>query len=151
MLFFYPMWDSESQRIGKQKCTPLGYNLHGIAELLGFFGLILLVVVSVYLWVRHSLGILDKHQFWWMAIPFGTGIVAECLYLYSWRLADRKGFLYDYKTGETSWIEDGERQIFRWESNQASIGTPVERPISEIRSNQSADRKPVMHEQDGQT
>ncbi len=30
MLFINPMWDNESQRIGKQKCTPLGYRLHKI-------------------------------------------------------------------------------------------------------------------------
>jgi len=35
MLFIYPIWDNESQRIGKQKCTPLGYKLHGTAEGLG--------------------------------------------------------------------------------------------------------------------
>gem|GEM_PF-3837790 len=26
MFFVYPMWDNESQRIGKKKCTPLGYT-----------------------------------------------------------------------------------------------------------------------------
>ena len=52
MLFLYPMWDSESQRIGKKKCAPLGYRLNGIAELLGFIGLILLTAVAVYLKFR---------------------------------------------------------------------------------------------------
>ena len=33
MLFIHPMWDNESQRIGKQKCTPAGYALHVIAEM----------------------------------------------------------------------------------------------------------------------
>ena len=46
MLFIYPMWDNESQRIGKQKCTPKGYNLHVIAELLGFIGLLVVSVTS---------------------------------------------------------------------------------------------------------
>jgi 4-hydroxybenzoate polyprenyltransferase len=113
MLFIYPMWDSENQRIGKQKCTPLGYKLHGIAELLGFIGLVIFVIVCIYLWVRHSIGMFNTYQFWWMAIPIGIGIVAETLYVYSWRLAARKGFQYDYKTGEASWIDDGERQTLR--------------------------------------
>jgi hypothetical protein len=32
MLFINPMWNSETERIGKQRCTPLGYALHGISE-----------------------------------------------------------------------------------------------------------------------
>src|SRR5688572_13576293 len=33
MPFINPMWDSESERIGKQKCTRLGYALHEIPGL----------------------------------------------------------------------------------------------------------------------
>ena len=31
-MFINPMRDSESQRIGKQKCTPLGYRLHTASD-----------------------------------------------------------------------------------------------------------------------
>ncbi len=110
------MWDHESQRIGKQKCTPVGYELHGIAELLGFLGLLLFIIVCVYLLGRRSLGIFDIRQLWLMAIPFGMGLIAEFLYHYSWRLAIRKGFTYNYDTQEASWMEDGKKQTFKWES-----------------------------------
>jgi hypothetical protein len=120
MLFFYPMWDHESQRIGKQKCTPLGYKLHGIAEGLGFLGFFLLIILCAYLLYRHQVGTFNRHLFWLMAIPFGLGLIGEALYCYSWRLANRKGFHYDYKTQEASWIEDGERQTFKWKSGQSS-------------------------------
>lgn len=42
MLFIHPTWDHESQRIGKQKCIPVGYALHVIAGMIGFVGLLLL-------------------------------------------------------------------------------------------------------------
>lgn len=128
MLFIYPMWDHESQRIGKQKCTPLGYKLHGIAELLGFLGLFIFIIVCIYLWFRHGLGVFDKRQFWWMAIPFGIGLVAEFLYAYSWRLATRKGFHYNYDTCEASWMEDGKRLTFKWKSGQSPDANPVDIP-----------------------
>jgi hypothetical protein len=51
-----------------------------------------------------------------MAIPFGMGLIAEFLYNYSWRLAIRKGFTYNYDTQEASWMEDGQRRTFKWES-----------------------------------
>ncbi len=38
MLFIHPMWDNESERVGMQKCTPLGYRLHHTGEGVGFFG-----------------------------------------------------------------------------------------------------------------
>src|SRR5438105_3219039 len=35
MLFMHPMWDSESERLGKKHCTPAGYRLHVLAENIG--------------------------------------------------------------------------------------------------------------------
>jgi hypothetical protein len=32
MLFIHPMWDSETERLGKKACTPTGYALHGLAD-----------------------------------------------------------------------------------------------------------------------
>jgi hypothetical protein len=49
MLFINPMWDNEAERIGKQKCTPLGYALHAISDLIGFIAL-LLPRLSRYRW-----------------------------------------------------------------------------------------------------
>jgi hypothetical protein len=116
MLFIYPMWDNESQRIGKQKCTPMGYNLHVIAELLGFIGLLLLLGVCVHLGYRASCNSFDKSLYWELTIPFGFAIISRALYHFSWFLASRRGFEYDYDKREASWIENGERVTYRWKS-----------------------------------
>lgn len=47
MLFIHPMWDNESQRIGKRKCTPAVYALHAIAEMIGFAGLLIRIIAFV--------------------------------------------------------------------------------------------------------
>jgi hypothetical protein len=113
MLFIYPMWDNESQRVGKQKCTPLGYMLHGIGELLGFLGLLLLLGVCIYLGYRAFRGTFYTSLFWMLAVPIGLGATGEILYRYSWRLATRKGFEYDYEKCEASWLEDGQRRVYK--------------------------------------
>jgi len=112
MLFIYPMWDHESQRIGKQKCTPIGYMLHGIAELLGFIGLLLLFACGAYISYRLYAGTYHGSLFWLMAIPFVLGFIGQILYQISWRLAAKKGFHYDGVTCEASWTEDGQRQTY---------------------------------------
>jgi hypothetical protein len=114
MLFIYPMWDNESQRIGKQKCTPLGYALHGVAELLGFIGLLFLLGTAAYLAYRGFAGTFRVSLLWLLAVPFVLGVIGEGLYWYSWRLAAKKGFHYDYDTREASWVEDGRRRTFKW-------------------------------------
>lgn len=116
MLFIHPMWDNESQRIGKQKCTPLGYALHRIAELLGFFGLLLLLAVGAYLGYRALRGTFHTSLFWMLAVPLGLGAISEILYRYSWRLAAMRGFQYDYEKREASWLEDGQRRVYKWSS-----------------------------------
>jgi hypothetical protein len=123
MLFIHPMWDHESQRIGKQKCTPAGYALHGIADLLGFVGLILFLGLGAYLAFKRVAGGFRASLLWLLAIPFGVGLVSDVLYHYSWVLARRRGFTYDYDTSVASWDEDGKRITYKWEPNQASRRT----------------------------
>lgn len=113
MLFIYPMWDSESHRIGKQKCTPTGYAMQGFAELLGFVGLLLLFGTGLYLTYRGIVGTFRAHLLWLLAVPFGLGFISEMLYHYSWVLALRKGFQYDYERREASWIENGQRCSYK--------------------------------------
>jgi hypothetical protein len=124
MLFIHPMWDHESQRIGKQKCTPLGYTLHGIAEMLGFLGLLLLLGAGIYLGYRGFRGTFHTSLFWVLAAPFGLGATGELLYRYSWTLAAKKGFQYDYEKCEASWLEDGERRAYKWSANESLHSTP---------------------------
>ncbi|HVU62856.1 MAG TPA: hypothetical protein VHC70_02675 [Phycisphaerales bacterium] len=115
MLFIHPMWDNESQRIGKQKCTPFGYALHASADLIGFLGLILLLVTfGVWIW-KWMHGTFHTSTLWLLTIPLGVGTVSEVLYHLSWWLAVRRGWLYDWERREASWMENGTRITFKYE------------------------------------
>jgi hypothetical protein len=117
MLFVHPMWDNESERIGKQKCTPFGYALHGIADLLGIIGLFLLIGIAGYLVHRGIAGTFRPPLLCILMIPFSLGLVGNALFRLSWMLARRRGFEYDYVLREASWIENGRRVRYRYEQN----------------------------------
>ena len=112
------MWDDESQRIGMQMCTPLGYRLHVIAELLGFIGLLLLLGTGAYLGYKGIAGAFHTALLWLLAGPFGLDLIGDVLYRYSWVLAARKGFEYDYETREASWLEGGQQRVYKWKARQ---------------------------------
>lgn len=114
MLFIYPMWDNQSQRIGKQRCTPLGYTLHSIATQLGFIGLLLLFGTFIYLGFRGFTGSFNSSLYWLLTVPFGVGIIAQIMYLYSWNLAFKKGFEYDWDKREASWLENDTRITYNY-------------------------------------
>ena len=119
-MFIYPMWDNESQRIGKQKCTPWGYTLHVIAELLGFMGLLLVLGVGIYLGYRALSHSFHASLLWLLAVPFGLGLISQAMYQFSWVLASRRGFDYDYDKAEASWIENGEQMKYKWKREDSS-------------------------------
>ena len=114
MLFINPMWDNEAQRIGKQRCTRLGYTLHTVSDLIGFFALLLLFGTAAYLGYRSVVGTFDRNLLWLIAIPFGLAIVGSLLYRVSWMLAQRRGFHYDFESREASWVDDGQRRTYKF-------------------------------------
>ena len=116
MLFINPMWDNESERIGKQKCTRLGYSLHAISDLIGFVGLLLLLGTGAYLGYRGIAGTFHTRLLWLFAVPFALAFIGSALYRYSWMLAKKKGFRYDCDSREASWIENGQRQTYKWKA-----------------------------------
>jgi hypothetical protein len=116
MIFINPMWYNESERIGKQMCAPLGYKLHGISDGLGFLGLLLFVGTLAYLAYAGFTGSFHIRLLWLLTIPLGIGIIGSMLYRYSWTLADRKQWSYDYENREASWMEDGQRRTFKWKA-----------------------------------
>jgi hypothetical protein len=120
MMFIHPMWADESQRLGKQKCTPTGYVLHVVAELIGLLGLVFLFVVPAVLVWNWFVGTFQPTLWWLFAWPFGVGIFSEVLFQYSWWLALKRGFRYDYKQSEASWVEAGERRRFKYSDDPAS-------------------------------
>ena len=114
MLFINPMWDNESERIGKQKCSPLGYALHSISDLIGFVSLLLLLGTIAYLSFRGIAGTFRTTWLWLLVVPFALAFIGSALYHYSWVLVRKKGFRYDHDAREASWIENGQRQTYKW-------------------------------------
>lgn len=114
MLFINPMWDTESERIGKQKCTPRGYALHVFSDLLGFVGLLLLFGIGAFLVCSGVAGTFQATLLWLLCIPFGLAIVGSILYRLSWAVAHRSGFQYDYDSRQASWLEDGQRRFYKY-------------------------------------
>jgi uncharacterized membrane protein YbhN (UPF0104 family) len=108
------MWDHESQRIGKQLCTPIGYALHGIAEWIGLVGLLLLLLAPVVVGYQLALESFRSTQLWLFGIAFGMGIISEVMFQFSWWLAARRGYHYDYERCEASWWEAGERRTYKY-------------------------------------
>ena len=52
--------------------------------------------------------------YWFLAVPFGMGLIGEALYQISWLLAAKKGFKYDDEKSEATWNEDGKRVTYKW-------------------------------------
>jgi len=119
MLFINPMWDNESQRIGKMKCTPLGYKLHGISDGLGFLGLLCFLGIIIFLAISGFRGSFTLSRLWLFLIPFCLDVLATVLHAYSWHLAKKNGFQYNYETREACWLEDGERIVYKWTKDEA--------------------------------
>ena len=91
----------------------MGYNLHVIAEPLGFIGLLLLLGVCVHLGCRAVTSAFDKSLFCLIKILFGFSIISRVFYQFSWFLASRRGFEYDCEKREASWIENGEPVTYK--------------------------------------
>jgi len=111
-MFINPMWDNEVERIGKQKCTPLGYTLHVISDMLGFLGLVtILIIIGVMAW-KTIFDTFHYAIFWLFAVPVCMGVLSEVLFKLFWSLALSRGWQYDRENLEASWMEAGERRTF---------------------------------------
>ena len=112
------MWDSECQRLGKKKCTPFGFQLHILGDLLGATGFLALILVVGYFTYRWwFVDDFELSLLWLLLVPFGLGIAGSILFSYSWRLAYSKSFEYDDENRIASWHENGRRIEFRYEDD----------------------------------
>jgi hypothetical protein len=118
-MFIPRMWFDEVERIGKQRCTPTGYMLQGIGDLLGFVGLLLLLGVPLYLAYRCVVSTFDWSLLWLLTVPVGVGILGSVVVGYSWSLASRKQFRYDYERRVSSWVENGAERTYTYADWQA--------------------------------
>jgi hypothetical protein len=107
-MFIQPMWSDEVERIGLQRCSPLGYRLRGIGELFGMLGLLALLLVFAVLVVRAFRGTFEPELWWLLFLPFGLVVVETALVAVGWSLARRRGFSYDYRSRTSTWIDHGE-------------------------------------------
>ena len=113
-MFINPMWDNESQRIGKRKCTPIGYGLHVVSDLIGLVALLCLIGVPIYLAYAAIRGRFTSTLLWLLLVPFAIALIGNLLFRLSWRLADKKQFNYDYQNGVATWIESGVQHSYKY-------------------------------------
>lgn len=118
-MFIPRMWSDEVERIGKQRCTPIGYVLQGIGDLTGFVGLLALFGMPVYLAYAGLSGSFRWLLLWLLAIPVLLGIVGWATVSFSWSLAYRKRFNYDQKRRVSSWVEDTQERTYTFDDWQA--------------------------------
>ncbi len=115
-MFIPLIWDNESQRIGKQRCTPLGYGLHIFSDLISVTGLLVLLGSLSFIAYQAVHGAFALPLLWLVAAAVAIGIVGRMLLHYSWHLAFRKGFRYDQKLCQATWFENGQQQSYRYQS-----------------------------------
>lgn len=116
------IWFGEIERIGMQRCTPVGYLLNCSGGLLWFIGLLMIPAMPAYLAYRGIVGTFYWSLLWLLAIPFLIIIVGSILIGVSWTLANRKRFHYDYERNESTWIEAGEKRSYTLGNWQADEG-----------------------------
>lgn len=124
------MWQDEVQRIGKQRCTPTGYRLHGISDLIGFIAIILLLGVSFHIAYSAFQGTFTWSSLVLLLTPIGVAIVGNILHSYSWHLAEIRGFKYDYEKRTSTWRNfNGDLETFNfddWRAQYAEKSTSAD-------------------------
>lgn len=102
------MWDSENERLGMKSCTPLGYAVRCLADLIGLIGIVGFLVLFLCL-LKHVGGL----SWATLLVPIGMGVLGKfLLYAVSWKLAERKQFHYNPELRIARWIESGEARQF---------------------------------------
>jgi hypothetical protein len=119
-MFIPRIWCDEVERIGKQRCTPFGFALQGIGDLVGFLGLLMLLGMPVYLAYRGIVGTFSWSLLWLLVVPLGIGIFGRVMVEFSWWMASRKKFHYDYERRESTWIEAGEKRSYAYSDWEAA-------------------------------
>lgn len=109
-MFINPMWDHESQRIGKLKCTPVGYMIHVISDLVGLVAMICLTGIPIFLVYAALRGTFFWAQLWLLAVPFVIAIIGSAMHSYSWDLAYDRQFEYDAETYISTWVDESGNQ-----------------------------------------
>jgi hypothetical protein len=112
------IWFDEVERIGKQRCTPSGYQLQGVGEAIEGVGCLCLLVLLGFLVWKWFAGPFSWITLWWLMAPFALNVFGKILVDYSWTLAERKQFKYDYERRISSWVEGDQSRSFTYEDYQ---------------------------------
>ena len=119
MIFIHPMWDSENQRLGLKQCTPLGYMLVGVGDVVGMLlGTVALISCGVYLTYQLIAGRFSSGLLWLLLIPVGLGVLGRVIFEAGWLLARRRRFRYD-SARVVRWNEGGEIRTYPPEGEAA--------------------------------
>jgi len=113
-----------------QKCWLLGYNIHGVGELIGFIGLLTLPVTIAYMLYIAIFGDFAASTWLLLLIPFGMGVVSEVMVQVSWAMVSKRGFNYDHEKREASWIENGRRVTYQYAQHNADEKRPGGSPLA---------------------
>ena len=102
------MWDNEAERVGLQRCTPLGYFIYGLGDLLGAISLLSFLFTPLwlaFLWWSDSISF---NSFWPLLLSIFLIFLRLSLGAVTWTLASKRGFRYDPETRTAHWIEGDE-------------------------------------------
>jgi hypothetical protein len=89
--------------------------LHGISDLIGFIAIICLLGVIIYLAYACFRGEFISSTLWYLLVPFTIAILGNVLHSYSWYLADKRQFKYDYEKSTSTWVdESGVQQSYEY-------------------------------------
>ena len=97
--------------------------LHVISDLMGFIALICLLGVLIYLVYARIRGQFTWGMLWFLVVPFT--IAGNILYSYSWYLADKHQFKYDYEKAISTWVnESGVQQSYKYGTDADKMDQP---------------------------
>ena len=116
-MFVPRMWFDEVERIGKKKCTPFGYTLQSVGDLVG---LLVLPGVPAYIIYRGIVGSFHWPLLFLLLVPIAIGVIGVVIVGISWHLAGRKQFKYDHERRESTWYEKGQKHSYSYTDLKAS-------------------------------
>jgi len=121
MLFVYPMWDSENERLGVQACSRSASILRGIAELFGALSFYLLVCIILFILYKLSANEYTNELLYFILIPFFIGILCEILFHIAIKKLSNVSYDFNSSSGITTWIENGERKSYIYYTKEKKI------------------------------
>jgi hypothetical protein len=119
------IWFDEVERIGMQRCTPVGYVINGLGGIFWLVGILAFLGMPAYLAYRGFAGSFFWSLLWLLAVPFLIILGGSFLIAGSWTMAYRKKFYNDYERRQSTWIEAGEKRTYSVSDWQAAEGRRI--------------------------